>query len=117
MPAQEISLGLGSVVYALAKADGHIEPDEANRLRELLTRQPHGDLAWYAFQLHLHQDRKCREAYGYALRRFRNNRHELDELQKARFVEILEQVAAADANVAKRELALIDQFQHDLRAL
>lgn len=117
MPAQEISLGLGSVVYALAKADGCIEPDEANRLRELLTLEPHGDLAWYAFQLHQRYDKSYREAYGYALRRFSNNRHELDESQKARFVRILEQVAAADADVAKRERVLIDQFQNDLRAL
>lgn len=117
MPAQEISLGLGSVVYALAKADGCIEPDEANRLRELLTHEPHGDLAWYAFQLHQRYEKSYREAYGYALRRFRNNRDELDESQKARFVRILEQIAAADAEVAKRERVLIDQFQSDLRAL
>jgi uncharacterized tellurite resistance protein B-like protein len=117
MPAQEISLGLGSVVYALAKADGCIEPDEALRLQQLLTHEPHGDLAWYAFQLHQRYDKSYREAYGYALRRFANNRHELDEPQKARFVRILEQVASADANLANRELALIHQFQNDLRAL
>jgi uncharacterized tellurite resistance protein B-like protein len=110
-------MGLGSAVYALAKADGQLQPAETETVKQLLTRHPHGEVAVSAYSLKEAYNVPVEEAYAFALRRFNANRHELTEPLKKEFVAILEEVAQAHDDVSRKEEAFIRRFRRDLRRL
>lgn len=113
----DLYMGLGSVVYALAKVDGRVQLAEMQTIKELLAKVPHGDLALYAFFLRENCNETVEEAYAFAMRRFANNRKALTELTKKEFVNILLRVAEAHDATSRKEQALIKQFRRDLRRL
>ncbi|RYC68607.1 tellurite resistance TerB family protein [Spirosoma sordidisoli] len=113
----DLYLGLGNVVYALAKVDGGIDPEETRLARQLLGEQPYGELALHTFFLLENCAVPVEEAYDFALRRFTTHRKFLTVPMKKRFVNILLQIAEAHNNTSARELELIQRFRHDLGRL
>lgn len=113
----DLYMGLGSVVYALAKVDGRIQSAELQMVKELLAGVPHGDLALYVFSLRETCDESVEKAYTFAMRRFVNNRKALTEPTKKQFVNILLRVADAHDDTSRKEQELIKRFRRDLRRL
>ncbi len=113
----DLYMGLGNMVYALAKVDGRIHSSETVLARQLLGEQPYGELALHAFFLLENCDVPVEEAYAFAMRRFLNNRAFMNELTKKRFVNILQQVAESHDDVSNKEKELIKRFRRDLRQL
>lgn len=111
----DLYMGLGNLVYALAKVDGRIHLPEIALTRQLLGEQPHGELALHAFFLLENCDVPVEEAYTFAMRRFVNNRAFMSELIKKRFVTILQQVAESHEDVSTKEKEFIKRFRRDLR--
>lgn len=110
-------MGLGSIVYALSKLDGRLQPEEMKTINELLADEPHGDLALYAFFLRENTDETVAEAYAFGMRRLLFNRSELNQSIKKQFVDVLIRVAQSHDNISKKEQAFIQQFRREIRRL
>ncbi|ARK13755.1 TerB family tellurite resistance protein [Fibrella sp. ES10-3-2-2] len=113
----DLYLGLGSMIYALAKADGRLQLEEMQLAKEILANEPHGSLALYALMLREDYDETVEEAYAFAMRRFAHQRHQLTEGTKKHFVSILQQIATAHDDTSQKEHAMIQRFRRDLRRL
>ena len=105
------------MAYALAKADGHLQTEELDTLKDLLAKEPHGEIAIYVLNLQDTHGMKVQDAYQFALRRFQENRRDLDESTKKKFVRILERVAEAYEGTTRKESELLRQCRRDLRKL
>ncbi|MBC3790419.1 TerB family tellurite resistance protein [Spirosoma utsteinense] len=117
MKIQDIYMGLGSLVYAIARADGHLHPLENKVIRQLLEQEPFGDVARCAFTLREFHRETAEEAYAFALRHFRANRVFMDEARKADFVSIAESIARAHNDVSVNEQLLLERLRADFNAL
>jgi uncharacterized tellurite resistance protein B-like protein len=117
MPQQDLYIGLGSMAYALAKTDGRLQIEEFEALKQLLTKETHGQIALYILDLQESHGIKADEAYQFALRRFQENRRDLDDSMKKKFMHILEQVANAYGGISRKENDLLRQCRKDLRRM
>ncbi len=113
----DLYLGLGTIIYALAKVDGRLHLNEMQVAKEILANEPHGALALYALMLRQDYDETVEEAYAFAMRRFASQKGHLTEDLKKHFVQILQRVAEAHDDVSGKEKAFIQQFRRDLRRL
>jgi len=113
----DLYLGLGSMIYALAKADGRLQLEEMQLAKEILANEPHGSLALYALMLREDYEETVEEAYAFAMRRFAHQRTQLTERTKKHFVSILQQIANAHDDTSQKEHAMIQRFRRDLRRL
>ncbi|GAB2561313.1 tellurite resistance TerB family protein [Spirosoma aerophilum] len=113
----DLYLGLGNLVYALAKVDGRIQSEETQLARQLLGEQPHGDLALHAFFLLEDCNVPVEDAYAFAMRRFVNNKKVLTAPTKKQFVDILVRIADAYEETSRKEQEFIKRFRRDIRRL
>lgn len=111
----DLSMGLGSAVYALTKLDGRLQLAEMQTVKELLAKEPHGDLALHSFFLRENTNESVEEAYAFAMRRFVNQPQKIDESVKKRFVDILIKVADAHDDTSRKEREFIQRFRRDIR--
>ena len=117
MGIQDVYMALGSLVYAIAKADGHLHPMESKAIRQLLEQEPFGDVARCSFTLREFQGETADQAYAFALRHFQTNRIFMDESRKADFLWIAESIAHAHNSVAVAEQQLINRLRADFKTL
>ncbi len=113
----DLYLGLGSMIYAIAKVDGKLQLHEMQVAKEILASEPYGELALYALMLREEYDESPEEAYAFAMRRFVNQRNELTLDIKKHFITILQRIATAHGDISKKEQAMILRFRHDIRRL
>lgn len=114
---RELYMGLGSVLYALAKTDGHLQSEETEMLATMLVNEPNGETVLEAFHVHDQYDVDIEEAYAYAFRRFATSRKDLDEETKKRFIQIAERIADAYDGVSRKENEFIRRFRRDINRL
>jgi uncharacterized tellurite resistance protein B-like protein len=117
MKIQDIYMGLGSLVYAIARADGQLHPLENKTIRQLLEQEQFGDVACCAFTLREFHRETAEEAYAFALRHFRANRVFMDEARKADFVCIAEAIARSHNSISDQEQRLIERLRQDFKTL
>jgi len=117
MPQQDLYIGLGNVAYALAKMDGRLQAEEAAALQQLLREEPHGDIAFNAFNLNDKYGVKAEEAYQFAFRRFTENRRELDAGLKKKFIDILQRVADSSDGTSRKEHELLRRCRKEINRL
>jgi uncharacterized tellurite resistance protein B-like protein len=110
-------MGLGSMIYALAKTDGKLQLDEMQTAKEILAHEPHGELALYALMLREEYNETVEEAYAFGMRRFSNQRQHLSESVKKHFITILQRIANAHDDVSRKEQDFIQRLRRDLRRL
>jgi uncharacterized tellurite resistance protein B-like protein len=117
MPLQDLYIGLGSLAYAMAKADGVLSSKEASELEIILQDVEHGLIACYSFQLKQTYDASPEEAYQFAFRRFAANQRDLKPEIKENFLKILQQMAQCCKGVSSKEQALLKRIRKDLSKL
>lgn len=117
MYSPDVAVGLGSIVYALSKLDGHLHKEEAAVARQLLGDCPYGDLSICALFLRDNVGESIEEASAFGLRRMTANRIELNPQTKKRFISILLRVARAHEGVSREEREFIRQFWRELQRL
>ncbi|WP_460979390.1 tellurite resistance TerB family protein [Spirosoma knui] len=117
MYSPDVSMGLGSVVYALAKLDGHLQKPERDVVQELLAGEPYSDLAICACFLRDNVGETTEEAYAFGLRRMADQRIELTKQTKKRFIRILLRVAKAHEGISREERTFIRAFWQELQRL
>ncbi|MBC3788434.1 TerB family tellurite resistance protein [Spirosoma utsteinense] len=115
MYSPDVAVGLGSLVYALSKVDGQLQPEEINVMRRLLAGSPYSDLAISALFLQENVGETSEKAYAFGLRRMAHDRVKLDVQTEKWFVNILWRVAMAYEGVSGEERAFIRRFRSDLQ--
>jgi uncharacterized tellurite resistance protein B-like protein len=118
---QNLYYALGQLAYAVAVADGKLQPEEKDRFHKLVMAEAAYDIDFdYAniiFQL-LEKDRMPLDvAYQWALHELRLNSHHLNPYLKNKFANVLEQVAKAFPPLGEAEQKLISRFRADVAEL
>ena len=113
MTLADLYLGLGSLVYALARADGLLQPREIALIRDLLRREPHGDVALCSFTVREYHHDTVEEAYEYGVRCLQSNPGGLTPERRQHFLTILEEVARIDGHVCAAESSILTRFKTD----
>jgi uncharacterized tellurite resistance protein B-like protein len=117
MSSPDVALGLGSVVYALAKLDGDFHRKEAQAIKSLLAGEPYSDLAICACFLRDNVGESVDEARAFDLRRMTDKRVEINADTKKRFIAILLRVARVHEGISREERAFIRQFWRELQQI
>jgi uncharacterized tellurite resistance protein B-like protein len=117
MPQQDLFIGLGSLAYAVAKADGELHLEEEQVFKNLLQEQTNGDIALFAIRLKDKMNCLPEEAYQFAFRRFAANMKDFSRRQKEQFFHILNQVAQARQGICAVESAMLKRIRVDLGRL
>jgi hypothetical protein len=115
MYSPDVSLGLGSIVYALTKLDGRVEKEASQVAQFLLREEPYGTLALSGYFLRENVQESTEEAYAFGMRRLLDKRAELTERVKKRFVTILLRVARSHQGMSQSEWLFIRRFWRALR--
>lgn len=102
---------LGELLYAVAMADGVIQPEEKDALQSLLVDHPWAsDIRW-SFQYEAKHDATVKELYDKAITFCKM---EGPHPAYAEFVEAMKTIAEAADGMDKREKELIQSFSKDL---
>jgi len=104
---------LGELVYAVAMADGQVQAEEIEKLRELLLSHPSAQEIQWSFDYEHRKDITLEEAYAKALdtcKAYGPTR------EYAFLFEALEAVADASQGIDAEEWAVIQRFRSELRA-
>jgi hypothetical protein len=117
MPQQDLYIGLGSIAYALAKADGRLQTAEVILLQQILLEVPHGEIALSVVTLYDRYGVKPEEAYQSAFRRFAAHRGEPDEPLKKKFMGILQHVAKSIEGASRQEQEILRRCRKELTRL
>lgn len=117
MHSPDLYMGLGSIVYALSKLDGHLQKEEIREVKELLAKEPYGKLALCAFFLRENTGETVEDAYAFGMRRMTAQRVELNAQTRKRFVTILLRVARAHKGISHKERSFIRAFWQEIHQL
>ncbi len=102
----------GELIYALAMADGLIQPEELKALNTILQGHPWGSQIKWSFDYESNKKIDLKEVYKKALDTFTS--HGPDK-EYAYLVEILQKVAQASDGIDETEQEIIERFQKDLK--
>ncbi|MCU0447826.1 MAG: TerB family tellurite resistance protein [Microscillaceae bacterium] len=103
----------GELIYALALADGLIQPEEISALQHILQKYDWANAVEWSFQYEKNRQQPLEKVYANALETFREY-GPAPEYQD--LIEVLEAVAQASAGIDSHEQKIIAGFQTDLKA-
>jgi len=104
---------LGELLYAVALADGVIQPSETDRLKEIMDHHPWGKEIQWSFDYEIKKENKFQDVYDKAISYCHTYgpAPEYDE-----FIELLSLVADASEGIDKHEELVISNFSKHLIA-
>ena len=102
----------GELIYALAMADGLIEPAEIQALDTILRGHAWASQIKWSFDYEINKGLDLKEVYKKALDTF--TQHGQDE-EYAYLIDILHKVAQASEGINETEQEMIERFQKDLK--
>jgi uncharacterized tellurite resistance protein B-like protein len=94
--------------------DGQLRPQERETFRQLLEREPYGEIALYALDWKKRGGEVTDVAYQLGCQRFSANKVCLSPGLTAHFLDILRRVAEADGSISPHENDLLRRFGEDL---
>lgn len=121
MSKQNIHIAMGSLAYAIAKADGIIQTEEKLMLKKLAQKE--FELEDIGSEWIENMFKKLEtdgvsidDAYEYALDTLEANRFEFDfdNSMKIKCVKFMERVAEAFKETSNEEQSIIDRFKRDI---
>lgn len=110
-------IGLGSVVYALVKADNQLHNLGSLKARMTLIESPHGELAMQSFIVREHDNIAPDDAYRFALCCFTSDKKAFTKQVKKQFMALIQKVAQADQHVSSEEMKFIKRFRFDIQGI
>ncbi len=120
---ERLFLGLGIMAYAVARADGHIDQEEREKLHELVKAETDRnnfdyDLAEITFKvLEKYDGYESSQLPGLAMKEIEIGKEFLQDDMRTDFCAILEKVARAFHPITKEENKLILDFKQRLNEL
>lgn len=101
----------GELLYVVAKVDGKIQPAELKKIEEILKGHPWAKEIQWSFNYEMEHDTPIEGLYEKVLIAFERYGPTPDY---TKFIEAMEQVAAASAGIDNAEKAVIDSLPRDL---
>jgi len=102
---------LGELLYAVAIADGVVQKEEKDALKNLLSRHPFGDEIIWSFEYEETKHKSIEDIY----KRVINYCHSYGPAPAYKeFIEAMNMIAEATNGIDKQELQIINSFSVDL---
>ncbi|MGD1847361.1 MAG: TerB family tellurite resistance protein [Salibacteraceae bacterium] len=118
---QHLYYAFGILAYAIAKADGEVQPEERERLQDLIYKEtghePDFDYAEIIFNLLCRDGQPLSSATGWAMEAFEKGKHQLGPMLQQRFLFMLKAIAKAHPPITPSEQAIISNFYQWLEEL
>jgi len=121
MSQQNIHIAMGSLGYAIAKADGDIQEKEKSTIAKLAQQEfemGDDDIEWIeAMFLKLEKEQiSLEDAYNYAIDTLEANRYEFDfdEGVKKKCLRFIQRIAESFGGVSSKETSILDRLKIDL---
>jgi len=119
---EHLFYGFGQIVYAIAKADGHVQSVEDIRFRNLVEREfsslePNLDVSQIIFFLKKQENLDPESAYQLGIKDMEIGKKYLTPERVERFLYIVQEIAKAFPPITQQEQDLITRFQTDLQKL
>ena len=121
MAIQNIHIAMGSLAYAIAKADGVIQEEEKVMIKQLAQKEfelSDADNEWISNMFNqLEKDNiGLDEAYTYAIDTLNANRYDFDftDSIKSKCVKFMEKVSESFDGISGEEQMIIDRFKADM---
>jgi uncharacterized tellurite resistance protein B-like protein len=121
MSRQNIHKAMGSLAYAIAKADGQIQEQEKEIIRKLAQKEfeiSDSDNEWIENMFVSLEEKKIslEDAYNYALDVLEANRFDFDfdQLMKEKCVRFIERIAEEFDGISTDEQLVIKRFKKDI---
>ncbi len=102
----------GELIYALAMADGLIQPEEIRALNTILQGHPWASQIKWSFDYEISKGFDLNQVYKKALDTF--TQHGQDK-EYTYLIDILQKVAKASDGINEAEQEIIERFQKDLK--
>ncbi|WP_028980629.1 TerB family tellurite resistance protein [Sporocytophaga myxococcoides] len=122
MSTQNIHVAMGSLAYSIAKADGAIQLEEKETIKNLAQREfqlGDSDIEWIdqMFNKLEKANIPLEDAYNYALDTLEANRFHFDFTQsmKSKCISFMERVAEAFNETSVEERSIISRFKKDVQ--
>ena len=120
---ERLYYGLGLLAFAVAKADGKIDPEERRKLHEIVEKDkacnhPELDISEIIFHiLKKHESNDQTDLYERAINEFTTAKAFIEDDMRSDFPALLEKIARAFHPITKEENEIILRFRKDLEAL
>ncbi|MEZ4771722.1 MAG: TerB family tellurite resistance protein [Bacteroidia bacterium] len=101
----------GELLYVVAMADGIIQPEETQKLEELIASHPWGEEIKWSFDYEVKQKSDVEDLYKKVIL-FCQDYGPEPEYQF--MIEVMEKVAEASAGIDRQEQEVVDNFVNDL---
>ncbi|MBI3135417.1 MAG: TerB family tellurite resistance protein [Bacteroidetes bacterium] len=115
---QHLYYALGALAYAVAKADGKVQAEEREKVKEIVNEgiQHEIDFTYtdIIFQLLQKDKMGFKDVYTWAMHAFETGKYYLTPEVKKQFIAVIEQVAEAFPPADPVERALIARFGEDI---
>ena len=122
MSKQNIHIAMGSLAYAIAKADGVIQQEEITTIKKLALEEfevEDVDSEWIEkmFKKLERDNITIEDAYNYAIDTLEANRYDydFDLVMKNKCIKFMSRIADAFADTSIAEQAIIEKFNQDVR--
>jgi len=119
-PTQNLYYALGHLAFAIAKADGHIQKEEKQKLHDIILNHSNpGDFGYseIIFRILEKDHLDIDTTYNWALNEIELCKHYFDPGIRNDFFYVLEKVAEAFPPVSKQERNLLEKLRNDLQNL
>lgn len=121
MALQNIHIAMGSLAYAIAKADGVIQEEEKQTIKKLAQNEfelSDADNEWIASMFNKLEKGNISldEAYNYAIDTLNANRYDFDftDSVKSKCISFMEKVSESFDGISGEERQIIDRFKQDM---
>ncbi len=112
MDKERLYDAFGELIYALAMADGLIQPEEIQALDTILEGHRWASQIKWSFDYEANKNLNLHDVYTKALDTF--SQHGQDK-EYVYLIEILKRVAKASDGIDEKEQEIIERFQKDLK--
>ena len=121
-PIQNLHYAIGELAYAIARADGKVQPEERKKFQaiveaELRCKDFDFDLSDIIFKIMDKDHQDSETVYNWAMHEIRTNGHYLSPELKKTFLCVMEKIAKAYPPVTEQEHSLIERFKRDIEEI
>ena len=120
-PIENLYYALGQLAYAIAMADGNVQPEEKLALQAILAEEARkhgvGEDAEIVFNLMERDETDAMKSYEWAMNELRRNSHYFIPALREKFVKILERISRAYPPVVEEEKRLLERFKREVKTL
>ena len=121
-PLENLHYAIGQIAYAIAHADGKVQPEERKKFHDIVTAGLRCgdydlDVSDIIFQILDGDKPDSQTAYDWAMSEIKLNGHYLSPVLKRIFIHVIERIAQAYPPITSQEANLIEHFKEDINSI